>query len=57
MGQRNKIKLKSEVAYHYYNHRLSFALYFTSLSEPLIYILTHNVVEPFDELCWNTYRS
>ncbi|MFQ6666992.1 hypothetical protein Gotur_033165 [Gossypium turneri] len=28
---------------------------FTSSSEPLIYILTHNEVELFGELCWNTY--
>ncbi|MBA0609237.1 hypothetical protein Godav_021319 [Gossypium davidsonii] len=30
---------------------------FTSSSEPPIYIPTYNVVEPFGELCWNTYRS
>ncbi|MBA0789201.1 hypothetical protein Gotri_027491 [Gossypium trilobum] len=30
---------------------------FTSSSEPPIYIPTHNEVEPFGELCWNTYRS
>ncbi|MFQ6665533.1 hypothetical protein Gotur_032243 [Gossypium turneri] len=30
---------------------------FTSSSEPPIYIPTHNEVEPFCELCWNTYRS
>ncbi|MBA0866697.1 hypothetical protein Goshw_023491 [Gossypium schwendimanii] len=30
---------------------------FTSLSEPPIYIPTHNEVEPFVELCCNTYRS
>ncbi|MBA0848421.1 hypothetical protein Goshw_001932 [Gossypium schwendimanii] len=27
---------------------------FTSSSEPPIYIPTHNKVEPFGELCWNT---
>ncbi|MFQ6622593.1 hypothetical protein Gotur_001739, partial [Gossypium turneri] len=27
---------------------------FMSSSEPPIYIPTHNKVEPFDELCWNT---
>ncbi|MBA0871777.1 hypothetical protein Goshw_029904 [Gossypium schwendimanii] len=26
-------------------------------SEPPIYISTHNKVEQFGELCWNTYRS
>ncbi|MBA0608893.1 hypothetical protein Godav_021050 [Gossypium davidsonii] len=30
---------------------------FTSSSEPPIYILTHNEVELFIELCWNTYHS
>ncbi|KAG8486788.1 hypothetical protein CXB51_020149 [Gossypium anomalum] len=30
---------------------------FTSLSRPPIYIFTHNEVEPFDELCRNTYLS
>ncbi|MFQ6631441.1 hypothetical protein Gotur_008869 [Gossypium turneri] len=30
---------------------------FTSSSEPPIYILTHNEVEPFGELCWNIFRS
>ncbi|MBA0878118.1 hypothetical protein Goshw_014432 [Gossypium schwendimanii] len=30
---------------------------FTSSSEPPIYIPTHNEVEPFGELCWNTFRS
>ncbi|MBA0859371.1 hypothetical protein Goshw_006210 [Gossypium schwendimanii] len=31
---------------------------FTSSSGPRpIYIPTHNEVEPFGELCWNTYRS
>ncbi|MBA0772738.1 hypothetical protein Gotri_008070 [Gossypium trilobum] len=35
---------------------ISFSI-FTSSSEPPIYIPTHNEVEPFSELCWNTYRS
>ncbi|MBA0778462.1 hypothetical protein Gotri_006323 [Gossypium trilobum] len=30
---------------------------FTSSSEPPIYIPTHNEVEPFNELYWNTYCS
>ncbi|MBA0772407.1 hypothetical protein Gotri_007788 [Gossypium trilobum] len=30
---------------------------FTSSSGPPIYIPLHNEVEPFGELCWNTYCS
>ncbi|KAG8501453.1 hypothetical protein CXB51_003792 [Gossypium anomalum] len=47
--RRNQIKLKSEVASHYYNHGLGFTFHFYVLEWTTVFIPTLNKVEPFAE--------